>query len=207
MSDVGNLGAQAIALLFFSLIFIIGLLGALLWYGRWISKTRGALSPYTKQPMMLGTDMPISIGRQVEEYMKSLKQPENPPFDYTKASICRDTGRIFPNTVRRGEIIHLNWNFLQERYPGSWISWGSLPDMQRGVIKLCHRSLAGFQTEVSSPNPQPESINAHYAMQKPGPLYVYAAKKVLLGWKVVPGTYFEVLIVQKPDYETIEDTL
>ena len=35
-------------------------------------------------------------------------------------------------------------------------------------------------------------------MTRPGPLYVDIETKVLLGWKVVPGTDLEVLIVQKP---------
>lgn len=207
MTNIENMGQQAIGLLFISIILLIVLFGALMWFGWWVTVRRGAVSPYTKKPMMLGVDLPKSIALAVEEFMKSLPQPENSPFDCTKAAICRDTGRIFPDAVKRGEIIRLGWEFLQNRYPGTWVSWGSLSETEKGVIRLCHRSLRGFQMENSCPRRNPQEIDSYYASLRPGPLYIHVAKKTFLGWKVVPGTYFEVLVVQKPDYETIEDTL
>lgn len=156
---------------------------------------------------MLGVDFPKSLTRQVEEFLKGLPQPENGPFDINYAAICRDTKRIFPNAVTRGEVIRLNWDFLDKRYRGNWVSWGSLSEMQQGMIKLHHRSVEGFQLEKSCPNRKPEDIESWYAILRPGPLYVDVATKILLGWQRVPGTDFEVLVVKKPDYDSIDEVL
>jgi hypothetical protein len=115
-----------------------------------------------------------------------------------KASICRETGRVFPNSVTWYDKIDLDWTFLQKRYPGVYVSWGSLTDEQQEVIRNSHHSLEGFQIEFSSPYPSPKQIEAKYALARPGPLYVDIHTKVLLGWKSVPDTDLEVLIVQKP---------
>jgi len=96
------------------------------------------------------------------------------------------------------DTVKVDWTFLQKRYPGIWVSWGSLNSDQQRAISDAHESLEGFQTEVSSPSPAPRAIEPEYAYTKPGPLYVDIQTKVLLGWKVVPGTELEVLIVQKP---------
>lgn len=205
--SIETLGHQTIWMLFLSVFLFVVLLCFLLWFGWWISKTRGSVCPYTKKPLMLGVDLPISFARQVEEFLKSLPQPENEPFDCMKAAICRETGRIFPNAIKRAEIIWLDWSFLQKRYPGNWVSWGSLNPAQQGVIKLCHTSMEGYQTEKSAPQPKPENIGQDFVYAKPGPLYVDVAKKILLGWKCVPGTYLEVLVVQKPQFESIDETI
>lgn len=207
MNVVESLGQQAIVFLFLSLVFVILLLCGLLWLGWWVGQKRGSVSPYSKQPMMLGVDLPVSFARQVEEFLKSLPQPENPPFDCTKAAICRQTGRIFPDAVKRGEIIRLGWDFLQNRYPGNWVSWGSLGSTKAAIIRMHHRSMHGFQTEVSCPAARPEAIDQTYAYTKPGPLYVDPTTKMLLGWQIVPGTYFEVLVVKRPDFESIDEIL
>jgi hypothetical protein len=65
----------------------------------------------------------------------------------------------------------------------------------------------GYQTQHSSTQPDPKDINEYHAMLKPGPLYVDRVTKILMGWKEVPGTQFEVLIVQKPIYQSIDETL
>lgn len=206
-TNVENLGQEAIYILFASFVVVLAVLGFLLWYGWYITKKRGSVSPYTKRPMMLGVDVPASIVSRIDAFMKDLPQPENPPFDMKKAAVCRETQRIFPDCVSRGEIISLNWSFLQKRYLGNWVSWGSLPADTQAMIKLCHKDISGFQTQVSSPSPNPQSIDMFFIEQKPGPLYVDVMKKVLLGWKIVPGTYFEVLVVKKPDFESIDETL
>lgn len=61
-----------------------------------------------------------------------------------------------------------------------------------------HDSLDGFQFTYSSKNPGPRQIEGRYALSSPGPLYVDLETYTLLGWKNVPGTDLEVLIVQKP---------
>jgi hypothetical protein len=207
MTPLEQLGNQAIFFFFFALIFLIGIFCFLFWCGWFVTRTRGSLSPYSKQPMMYGTDMPLSIVRQIEEHMKTLPQPDNPPFDMTKAAVCRETGRIFQNAVGKTGVILIHANFLQDRLRGNWVSWGSLSEMQKGVIRLHHISLEGFQQEKSCPNPRPEAIGSDYIYTKPGPLYVDATTKTFLGWQHVPGTNFEVLVVKRPDYESIDQTI
>lgn len=119
-------------------------------------------------------------------------------FDFRKASFCRETGRIFQNTINWMDIIHVDWNYLQSRFPGQFVSWGSLSRDQQAEIREAHESLEGFQIRFSSKRPAPINVEAEFALMKPGPLYVDISTKVLLGWKEVPGTELEVLIVQRP---------
>lgn len=156
---------------------------------------------------MLGVDLPFSIKRQIEEFVKSLPQPENKPFDMTKAAICRETGRIIRDCVVRGEIVRLGSRFLRDRYPGNWVSWGSLSEEKRGLIKLHHREIFGYQMEHSTKNRDPEQMEQYYAVMKPGPLYVDVTTNILLGWQIVPGTNFEVLVIKNPDFESIDEIL
>lgn len=202
-----TLGQETIWLVLFSFFLVLGIMFGLLFFGYWVSKKRGSLSPYSGRPMMLGVDLPISIAKQVEGFLESLPQPENPSFEMDRAAICRETGRIFPNVVNKGEIIRLNWRFLVDRCPGNWVSWGSLSQQLKAVIKLHHRDIEGFQLEKSCPNRLPQDVEPYYAMMKPGPLYVDSAKKTFLGWQVVPGTHLEVLVVKKPDFESIDEIL
>jgi len=201
------LGREAIYLLFLSIAFILCVFGGLLWFGWWTSQIRGSLSPYTKKPMGLGVDIASSLQVFVDDFMLAHSQPENSPFEFKKAAICPVTGRIFPDCVTRNEIVKLDWTFLEKRYPGNYVSWGSIGLQQQAIIRLCHESLSGYELESSCPNPLPKDVDVFHANLKPGPLYVDLATKILLGWKEVPGTYFEVLIVQKPIYDSIDDTL
>lgn len=123
---------------------------------------------------------------------------DNGLFDLSRAAICRTTGRIFPDSVTWHGSIRVDWNFLQKRYPGEYVSWGSLTQEQKTIIKEKHLSLEGFQTEFSSPKSSPRLIEPQYAYASPGPLYVDIRTGILLGWKCVPDTELEVLIVQKP---------
>jgi hypothetical protein len=207
MQNIESLGQNAITLLFFSFFFMIVLFSFLLWIGWWVSTKRGSPCPYTRKPMKLGVDVAASVLLFVEEFLRSHPQPENAPFDFRFAAISPETGRIFPDCVKKMEIVRLDWSFIQKRYPGKYVSWGSLSEMEQGHVRLCHESLAGFQTEKSCPNPVPQDITSEFALLRPGPLYVDRATKVLLGWKEVHGTDFEVLIVQKPIYQSIDETL
>ncbi len=205
--EIELLGREAIFLLFFSIGFIFLVFFSLLWFGWWSSHIGGSLSPYTKKPMSLGVDVAASLQAFVDEFMLAHSQPENSPFDFKKAAICPVTGRIFPDSVMRNEIIKLDWAFLEKRYPGNYVSWGSLLPQHQAIIRLCHESLTGFQLDDSCPKPMPKDVDVFHANLKPGPLYVDLGTKVLLGWKEVPGTYYEVLIVQKPIYESIDETI
>jgi hypothetical protein len=203
MSEIQSLGQQALGLLMLALIGLSAVLLGMYWFGWWATEKRGSLSIYTKQPMMLGHDLPFSVRNRIQEFLGSLPQPDNAPFDCAKAAVCRETGRIFPDCVYRG-IVRLNWNFFNQRYPGKWVSWGSLDRRQKALVSLCHRSMDGYQVDCSCPNALPKDIFGDYIMAKPGPLYVDMGTKALLGWKIVPETYFEVPVVQFPDVQSTD---
>lgn len=178
-------------------VFFALLLAAILSYR--LQSQKRALSPYTGRPMWRGEYIPLS---SVEKIMKFLyyqnRSYDNRVFPMKQALVCRDTGRIFPYTISWWGFHQLDWTFLNKRYPGIYVSWGSLTSEQQQEIKSAHKSLKGFQTEKSCPDPVPRKITPEYSFLKPGPLYVDLHTKVLIGWKCVPDTLFEVLIVQKP---------
>lgn len=205
--QIEQLGENAIVILLLSFCGILFMLGALVFFSWWWPRRPGALSPYTRRPLKFGTDVASSVRIYVQEFILSHSQPENPFFDFALCSICPVTGRIFPDTVTKRGRVHVDWTFLQKRYPGRYVSWGSLSELQRATLRLCHPSMLGFQMEHSCPRPLPSDIDAFHAVMRPGPLYVDLNTKILLGWKEVPGTNFEVLIVQKPEYHSVEETL
>lgn len=164
----------------------------------WLSRRPDSSSPYSRLPMRLGADLSFDSKLKVLRYLYNLHQYDNRIFEFQKAAVCRETGRIFQNAVDWYGKINLDWTFLQQRYPGKYVSWGSLTSDQREIIAAMHESLEGFQTDFSSSNPLPKAVEAKYALMSPGPLYVDVETNVLLGWKCVPGTELEVLIVQIP---------
>jgi hypothetical protein len=155
----------------------------------------------------LGADVARSLAGIVNAFLQEEPQPENPPIDFLLASYCPQTGRIFPNTVTEKERVQLSWDFLKRRWPGMFISWGALSEEERGVVRLLHGSLDGFQTEHSSTHVAPESVVEEFSSLAPGPLYIDQKTKVVIGWKKVPGTYFEVLVVQQPKFQSLDETL
>lgn len=155
-------------------------------------------SPYTKTPLRRASDIPWSSKSKILRYLYDMHQYDNRIFEFRNAAYCRETGRIFINCVTWYGTIKVDWNFLKKRYPGNWVSWGSLDDGQQHSIRQAHGSLDGFQTDFSCPEPAPRAISAEYSWYKPGPLYVDLQTKILLGWKIVPDAFFEVLILQKP---------
>lgn len=181
-----------------AVIATFALLVFIFWF-TWRTTTKAqAVSPYTGIPLRRATELPYYAVEKVFKYLNSYHQYDNRIFVLNRASFCRETGRIFQNSVTWYDIIKIDWRFLTKRYPGNYVSWGSLTREQQQLILNSHESLEGFQTELSSPVPQPKAILPEYIYTKPGPLYVDFEKKILLGWKVVPGTELEVLIVQKP---------
>jgi hypothetical protein len=156
------------------------------------------ISPYTGIPLRRATDLTYFAAERVLRFLYEFQQYDNRIFKLSRAAYCRETGRIFTNCVTWLDTVKVDWTFLQKRYPGSYVSWGSLNKDQQQAVRDAHESLEGFQTEISSPTPSPRGIEPEYAYTKPGPLYVDIETKVLLGWMVVPSTDLEVLIVQKP---------
>lgn len=163
------------------------------------------LSPYTHNPLRRGEDIPLSTVEKVMRFLYyDVHNYDNRIFRMRRSMICRQTGRVFQECVNSFGIAKVDWSFINKRYPGEYVSWGSLTQMQKDAIIECHESLEGFQTEQSSLLMDPQSVEPKYAFIKPGPLYVDIKKKVLVGWKIVPDTELEVLIVQKPKVRYLE---
>lgn len=194
--------------LFWMVFFgILALLAWFAWFNWRMTWRKIDNSPYTGVPLRYGRDIGYSYSEKVLAFLFHMKQYDNRMFDLAKASFCRDTGRIFEASVTFLDSIRVDWNFLQKKAKGHYVSWGSLTDQQQQAIRKQHSTLKGFQTEHSSPTPSPRQVEAEFAFTKPGPLYVDVATGNLLGWKEVPDTPFEVLILQKPTeiiYQHIE---
>jgi len=197
----------AIAMVGLALVSLTLLLGFVFWMNWRHEALRGDLCPYTGKPMRLGMDVAHSVAEMVHSFLEELGQTDNPPIDFSHAAYCPETGRIFPDCISSKERISLSWDFITKRCSGTFVSWGSLSPEEQGELKLIHSSLEGFQLQCSSSRPRPEDIEADLAVISPGPLYVDRISKILVGWKKVPGTYFEVLVVQRPLFRSIEETL
>ncbi len=187
-----------VLLLSIAIVATLAFLIFVFWFGWWMSSRAMGVSPYTGVPLRRATDLSYYAAEQALLFLYNFQQYDNRIFKLSRAAYCRETGRIFTECVTWMDTVKVDWTFLQKRYPGIWVSWGSLNSDQQRAIRDVHESLDGFQTEISSPTPAPRAIESEYAYTKPGPLYVDIQTKVLLGWKVVPGTELEVLIVQKP---------
>lgn len=166
----------------------------------WLRRREVSLSPYSGMPLRRATSLSYYSIEKVLKYLYQMHQYDNRVFEIKKAALCRETGRIFLNAVTWYDTIKVDWSFIQKRYPGTYVSWGSLTDAQKNSIRAIHESLEGFQTADSSSNPSPRLVESKYAFEKPGPLYVDIENGVLVGWQCVPDTELEVLIVQKPTH-------
>jgi hypothetical protein len=174
------------------------LLIVLFWFGWRLTQRSYSVSPYTGVPLRRTAEISYYSAERVLRFLYDLQQYDNRIFKLNCAAFCRETGRIFQDCVTWYDTIKIDWTFLQKRYPGHYVSWGSVSKEFQEIIRESHVSLEGFQTDRSSPTPSPRAIEPEYAYTKPGPLYVDPTTKILLGWKIVPGTDLEVLIVQKP---------
>lgn len=187
---------------FFTLLFLaVFALIAVSCFAIWLKFQSDSPSPYSKMPMKKASELPLDSMIKILRYLYELRDYDNRIINIKKAAICRETGRVFPDCVTWYGRIKLDWTFLYKRYPGHYVSWGSLTSDQQISFIDAHDTLEGFQTDISSPEYSPRDITPEYALTVPGPLYVDMNTKVLLGWKKVPGTSFEVLIVQKKKRE------
>lgn len=194
MEDESGSVIMLSALIFFGFFLLV----ALFWFGWKMTQRSHSVSPYTGVPLRRLTEISYYSTEKILRYLHDLKEYDNRIFKLSSAAFCRDTGRIFQDCISIFDVININWTFLQKRYPGNYVSWGSLSrEFQESILQK-HTSVEGFQTGHSSPTPAPRLIEPEYVYTKPGPLYVDPVTYVLLGWKIVPGTEFEVLIVQKP---------
>lgn len=191
--------SQADPLLFGMILFLVFVaLAFYFFYSFIVFHRRGDVSPYSGMPLRSCKELTYSMQDKVNRYLKGLHDFDNRPIDFSQSSFCRETGRIFPNSITWSGAIKLDWSFIQKRYRGHFVSWGSLSLEKKKEILSFHHPLHDFQTEVSSTNPSPRMIDEPIALAKPGPLYVDPDTKILMGWKLVPETELEVLIVQKP---------
>lgn len=188
---------EALFLGIFLLLVFLGFF-AILMIALFVERRRPDVSPYSGLPLRQGGDLSFIAREKILKYLFNLKAYDNRMFDLTKAAVCRETGRVFPNAINFFSQIRVDWSFLIKRFPGHYVSWGSLSEDQKQEVLSHHGEVKGFQMEKSSPTASPRLIEPEFALLKPGPLYVDFEKKVLLGWKEVPDTEFEVLLVQKP---------
>ena len=170
-------------------------------YGNWLSRRPNSQSPYSKLPLRFASELSYYSSETVLRFLYNKHEYDNRIFDLRKAALCRETGRIFPNALTWYGKIKVDWTFLQKRYPGRYVSWGSLSQEQQNAVLNSHGSVERFQVQFSSPVSQPRAVEAKYALASPGPLYVDIDTKTLLGWQEVPGTELEVLIIQKPIHQ------
>jgi hypothetical protein len=186
--------------LFLSFVILLTFIGLffVFWAGWWISHRYQGVSPYTGQPLRRATDLSYFAAEKVLHYLYDFKQYDNRVFKLSRAAYCRETGRIFQDCVSWLDTVNVDWNFIQKRYPGDYVSWGSLTEDQQRDIREVHETLEFFQIRQSSKNSSPRMVEPEYVFLKPGPLYVNVHNKVLVGWQVVPDTELEVLVVQKP---------
>lgn len=172
-------------LLALAIFATFALLALVFWLTWRASQGLTGISPYTGTPLRRTSELPYFSIERVFKYLNGFHQFDNKIFNIKRASFCRETGRIFINSVTWYDSVKVDWNFLRKRYPGHYVSWGSLTADQQQMIRESHDSLDGFQTETSCPNPMPRAVTPEYAFTKPGPLYVDFQTKILLGWKVV----------------------
>jgi hypothetical protein len=168
------------------------------WFAWWVTRREASLSPYSGMPLRRATDLSCYSMEKVLRFLHNMNQYDNRIFEFRRSALDRETGRIFQNCVTWYDSIRVDWSFLNRRYPGHYVSWGSLTLAQKRAIREVHEPLDGFQTEMSCPHSSPRHIEPQYAFEKPGPLYVDVNTGILLGWKCGPDTALEVLIVQNP---------
>lgn len=196
MQSIGAITEIEVYLFGFALLFIFIVIVIAFFFASQARRKATSNSPYTGLPLRRASDLPYESARAILQFIYDQQTYDNQIFDIKKAALCRETGRIFPNSVTWLDTIHVDWTFLNKRHPGKYVSWGSLTLEQQYAIKKMHDSLEHFQTEYSCPKPAPSAITEEYAYRKPGPLYVDIDTKTLLGWQNVPDTPFEVMIVQ-----------
>lgn len=193
-------GVDSFQLVLFAMGVLIVFLILLAFFGFsiWLSRKTPGISPFSGLPLRRGSDLSWAAKEKIYRMLFLRRDYDNRLFDLDQAAVCRETGRVFFDAVTWFDNVRVDWDFLRKRHPGNYVSWGSLTEAQKETVRALHASMEGFQTAISSKNPVPRMVEPEFAFERPGPLYVDWETKVLLGWKQVPDTNFEILIVQKP---------
>jgi hypothetical protein len=202
-NDDGYLALYVLSTLLLACLAMIAIM-AIGWYFT-RRKVARSISPYTKTPLRRTSELSYTSMVKVYKFMLENENFDNRPIRFWKSAFCRETGRIFSDSITwYGTIKKIDWTFLSKRYFGHYVSWGSLEEDQKRSIRDFHESMEGFQVDFSCPNPLPQDVTPEYIYAKPGPLYVDLHTKVLIGWKSIPDSELEVLVVQKPKMPTYE---
>ncbi|MGM0439745.1 MAG: hypothetical protein ACQEP8_01355 [Chlamydiota bacterium] len=162
----------------------VALVVGLFWGARWMVKRPGGVSPYGGGQMLRGTELSMAAIKKIDHYLTRFESDANPNLEFSKAAVCKKTGRVFPNATTFWGIIIVGRNFLARRYPGDYKAWETLTVDEQEDIRKSHDTFDDYNLDY------PDT-------EKPGPLYVDMKTKTLLGWQCVPDTVLEVMIVQK----------
>ena len=201
LQDLESFNSTIIFTFFLGFVLFLAAIFFVLWLGWWLTNRKGSKSPYSQNQLRYGEDLSYFALQRIQEFIITLQQPENSIKHLKNSAICQDTGRVFFNVLDFFGVVRLKKDFLSTRYPGNYVSWGSLTEDEKKYIASCHTSMKGFQVESSSTHYDPLQIDSYHATLKPGPLYVDKAARILLGWQSVPGTALEILVIQFPKEE------
>ncbi len=181
-SEKLNVFFQSTALLYF-LFALMGLVAIALFFviGWYFCIRSGSRSPFTGQPFCKGRDLPYPSACNVYTFLQEYESPLNPLFSLHTSAVCRDTGRIFPNSLNTFGVIKVSKNYLNQRMKASWVSWDKLDEEDKQRVQLAHTSLEDFSLEEKSS------------------LFLDPESLILIGWRSVPNTELAVLQVQQPN--------
>jgi hypothetical protein len=193
-----SIGQSSLLLLALGFLLAGALLLLLWWTGYWLSNKSTQSSPYGQGSLRRADELSFSASMHLQNFLNGLEDDCEALIDVSRSAICARTGRIFPDVINRWGELSLDWRFLRRCYDKPLVSWGSLSSDAQQHLRARHRSLEGFQTELSSQRARPQDVEYELAVLKPGPLYVDPKTAVVVGWKMVPCTDLEVLVRQKP---------
>jgi hypothetical protein len=196
--NMGGLAASSTLYFIFGTLFSAAFVAAFFYIGWHFFNRPGTKSPYADIFLNDAATLTYDAVRHVHAFMTMLPQPENAFFDITKAAVCKTTGRLFPDSIGKRGVVTLKKSLIQQRYPGRYMLWETLTEQQKSLVIAAHDTMEGFQLQGSATSSRPYEIRRCYRRLKPGPLYVDRKTNILVGWKNVPETDLEVLVVQKP---------
>ena len=197
--DLDALNSQLALFFWGGLLFCLLVLCGLYFFAWWVFNRPDARSPYSKKKMARGSDLTFEAVSHIQDFLEAQGMAM---FDPQKAAVCRQTGRIFPDALNIFGSIKIPKTYLKRKYAGAFVSWGSLSKLEQEKILSVYteskKVLEGFQTVYSCKEELPWNTKSAYLLEKPGPLYVDKQSNALLGWKCVPASNLEVLILKSP---------
>jgi hypothetical protein len=184
--EVAKLGESAVTATTLLLVLAALFIGALMGLGWWLVNRSGSRSPYTGSVIGKGTDILFPAVRRIHDFLEKKNSVDNLPFSLEKAAVCRQTGRIFPDSINTFGVVRIGRKYVSGYRSGDYRRWADLTAGEREHFLRAHGQLEGYQTVADDP------------IARPGPLYIDIKCGTAVGWQCVPGTDLEVLIVQKP---------